>query len=167
MDFLNKKLSIFFALLILIFAIGGGLVWRFALWEYLPQWRGLEATSFIASTEKIEGNSIYTEGVFDIPNHPEFYQPDKRVKMRVDVTSGTEYVKILLYMPTLEELKKTGGRWNPNELKKEEVQGSFDDIKPDGMPLKITTEKSIFKRTTSFKAKKIEYIKELYPDRPF
>src|SRR3989344_6321013 len=123
-----------------------------------------ESKEFIGPVEAVEGKYILSTGVFTVIDHPEFYEPDKRKTVKIEITSNTEIIKILMHMPTLEDLEKTDGRWNPNEFWQEEKPGSIEDIKKgNGMMLKVSTKNNIFNKS-KFQAQKIEYIEQVYSD---
>lgn len=122
----------------------------------------IEATGYVGSVKKVEGNLIYSEGHFLTPDNPELYKSGYTGDFTVEVTPETQFVKILMYMPTIEELRKTNGHWNPADLKKEEKQGILADLtdKRQGLPFKVTSSKNIYGKS-KFIAVKIEYVIEV------
>jgi hypothetical protein len=95
------------------------------------------------------------------PDKSDFRNPET---VTVKVTSDTEWVKTLLYLPTAEETNKTGGMFYPKDLKKEEVKGSLEDIKDHtGLGLTIKTKNSTQVGEKTMTAQEIDYIEPVYP----
>jgi hypothetical protein len=83
----------------------------------------------------------------------------------VIVSPTTKFVKTVLYMPTHDELIKSGGKWDPANLHKEEQAGSFDDLKKMlGTGLNIKTNESIYLSDTRITAQEVDYTTQVYPD---
>lgn len=157
-SFLEKKINKKILIAVLAVIILSALAYKFFFIETF------ESKEFIGSVKKIEGDYVYAFGVFTVIDHPEFYDPKERMNVRIEITPKTEIVKNLIHMPSRAELQASKGRWNPADLRTEFVAGSLEDIKnAQGMPVKITTSKNIFKKP-EFTAQKIEYIEQVYPD---
>ncbi len=158
---INRK-TIFFILIIIAIAIAGFFVSKFLFGE-----RG-EAKEFIGQVKKVEGNVILVNGVFVNQDKPELARNGFRKEgVKIVVSPETTIVKILMYMPTSEELKKTDGRWNPADLKQEETSGTLADLtdRKEGSTIRAVSDKNIFNKS-KFTAKRIEFVEQIYPGRP-
>lgn len=147
--------------LVIILAVAG-----FFASKFLFQARA-NAKEFVGSVQKVEGNLLFAKGLFITLDRPELTKGGFTKDVEIEVSPETEIIKIIMYMPTREQLKETGGKWNPAELKKEEKPGALSDLthKREGITIKVTAGENIFNKS-KFKAKKIEYVLEVYPDRP-
>lgn len=156
-----SRKTAFSTLAIILLAVAGFFASKFLFGE-----RG-EAKEFIGQVEKVENNVIWTRGVFVNPDKPELAKKISSKNVEIKVSSETVIVKILMYMPTSEELKKTGGRWNPADLRREEVLGMLTDLtdRKQGLTIKATSDKNIFNKS-KFTAKRIEFVEQVYSDRP-
>ena len=134
--------------------------------EFLFGERG-EAKEFIGQVKKVEDSLILANGLFVNRDKPELAKNSLKKDVKIKVSPETTIVKILMYMPTSEELKKTDGRWNPAELKQEEVPGTVPDLtyKKENLTIRVVSDKNIFNKP-KFTAKRIEYVEQVYSDRP-
>lgn len=144
---MNKKIVISILVLIVIAALG------FLWYSQQPK---VKAYEFAGRVEKVEGNVIYTRGVFQNVQNPKG-QELSEAGMQIVVDDKTTLKKIIQYLPNAEELKKTGGLYRPEELRKEESVGSMDDLTnglTDGVFAK--SDRNIFGKT-KFVATEITY----------
>lgn len=157
---INRKTA--FSILVIIFlAIAGFFASKFLFGE-----RG-ESKEFIGQVKKVENNVIWAHGRFINRDKPELANKSLSKDVEITVSPETMVVKILMYMPTSEELAKTDGRWNPADLRQEETPGMVTDLtdNKEGLTIKVLSDKNIFNKS-KFTAKKIEFVEQVYPDRP-
>lgn len=157
---INRKI-VFLVLVIIFLTVAG-----FFASKFLFEKRG-EAKEFIGQVQKVKDNMIWARGVFINPDKPELAKEVSTKEVEIKVLSETVIVKILMHMPTFEELKKTGGKWNPADLKQEETLGILADLTDgkNGLTIRVISDKNIFNKT-KFIAKRIEFIEQVYPDGP-
>lgn len=110
-------------------------------------------------------NYFEAQGFFVVPDavRPEEVTQDKKVK--VFVSRETKIIKTLLYLPSSKELEKTGGRFRPDDLRRETVDARLEDLVVlvgTGQRVLITASKNVYNKS-SFTATKIEYIEPIYP----
>lgn len=155
---INRK-TVFLVLVIISLTVAGFFASKFLFGE-----RG-ESKEFIGQIKKVENNMILARGVFVNPDKPELAEEVSTKDVKIKISSETTIVKILMYMPTLEELKKAGGKWNPADLKQEETIGTLTDLthEKEGLTIRALSDKNIFNKT-KFTAKKIEFVEQVYPD---
>ena len=55
---------------------------------------------------------------------------DKK-SVSVTIAADTKFIKTFIFLPTEEELKKTGGWYKADDLKREVSAGTIEDIRPD------------------------------------
>jgi len=126
-----------------------------------------DAFEFIGRIEKIEDNSIFLFGTYFAPDQPDLANAQNQKKVKVMIGSETKFVKTKLFLPTDEELKASGGRFRPDELKREEETGSLDDIKKilensERFSIRVKSTKDIYGKS-KFYASEISYIVPIYP----
>lgn len=131
-------------------------------WYY--QKNRVEAREFVGKVQKVdvENQSLTVEGVYTVENRPDLSNPSNSRTVVVTINKDTEIIKERLKLPTLEEVEKTGGRYDPNKLEKEFVRGSLGDIKEGETSVRITADRNIYDRP-SFIAGKITFIEPVYP----
>lgn len=154
-----SRKTVFSILVIIGLAIAGFFVSKFLFGERD------QSKEFIGQVKKVENNAIWARGVFVNSDKPELAKEVSTKDVEIKVSSETTIVKILMYMPTIEELKKTGGKWNPADLKREEALGMLAELtdKKEGLTIRVISDKNIFNKT-KFTAKKIEFVEQVYPD---
>ncbi len=157
---INKK-SVLFVLVVLALAVAGFFASKFLFME-----RG-ESKEFIGQVKKVEGNVIWAHGRFINRDNPELASKALGKDVEITVSTETIVVKILMYMPTSEELEKTGGRWNPADLRQEETTGMITDLtdNKEGITIRVLSDKNIFNKS-KFTPTRIEYIEQVEPNRP-
>ena len=158
---INRKITLSIVAVIAL-AVAGFFASKFLFGEHG------ESREFIGQVKKVEGNVIWTNGVFVNQDNPELAKNGfRKDNVKIVVSSETTITKILMYMPTSEELKKTDGRWNPADLKQEETSGTVADLtdNKEGLTIRVLSDKNIFNKS-KFTAKRIEYIEQVYSDRP-
>jgi len=113
--------------------------------------------------ERIEGNSIFLNGVYQVPDRPDLTVPENAKEVEVVVTAATRFVKTVLYLPSAAELEKTGGMYRPDDLRREEVAGAFDDIKNGGVDgIFAAAGKNVYGKS-KFEASEVRYISAVAP----
>lgn len=129
---------------------------------FLWQWGRIASYQFVGQIEKVEGNMIYVKGLAVVPDKPESYNQDKIKSVVVLLDDKTILEKEVWYMLSAEELKKSEGRWDPNQLRKEMQQGSMGDLDA-GASVTVESRENIYNKT-EFRAKKVKYLKQVYPE---
>lgn len=155
----NRK-NLIILVIALVLVVAGFFVSQFFLMEKIT------SKEFIGSVQKVEGNIVFLKGLYVVPKKPEIMKKeglDQEVQVVVD--GKTEIAKTLMHMPTVKDLAKTNGRWDPDKLQKEEVGGVISDLtdKKQGLIIKVLTDNDIFKKT-KFIAKRIEFTEPVYSD---
>mgnify|MGYP001559735826 CR=1 FL=1 len=127
----------------------------------------IQSKEFIGQVLSVSGNSIFLKGSFTILNPKDLKAPRispdlKEVEVIID--GKTKFVKTLLYLPSAEDLKKTGGRYNPDELKKEIRDGLLQDIKNNegNLSIIVKSQNNIFNKQR-FITSEIDYIEPIFP----
>jgi hypothetical protein len=112
----------------------------------------------------LNDKNLVVKGTFvrdDDPNKSDFTY---LYVVTVKVTADTKFIKTLIYMPSQADLKKSGGFWDPANLKKEQQAGSEEDFKnTQGLPLTIKTKDRIYVGDKVITAQEISYTKPVYP----
>ena len=157
---INQK-SVLFLLVVVALAVAGFFASKFLFGEHG------ESKEFIGQVKKVEGNVIWAHGRFINRDNPELANEGVGKDVEITVSPETMIVKILMYMPTSEELEKTGGRWNPADLKQEETTGMIIDLtdKKEGLTIRALSDKNIFNKS-KFIPTRIEYIEQVEPNQP-
>ncbi len=153
----NKKIYIGLAI---IAVLGGALIWSSWFKDQII------ANGFQGQLREVEDNSFFLEGAYLVDDKP--IDVANRKGVWILIAPETKFNKIVWYMPTDEELAKTGGRWNPSDLKKEQREGGMGDLLKaagSGLTITATSNKNIYNKS-SFRADSIEYIKQIYSGRP-
>ena len=123
-------------------------------------WLGsdIKAYEFTGSIQKIDGQTIYMRGNYNVPDHPELRNESQAFDAKVEVKSGTKFVRITIYRPAdLGEQLKAGKVVDPGELKREVKPGSLEDLvsgRVEGAV--VETNNSIYNKR-SFVAQSITY----------
>jgi len=158
---MKPKSTVILIVSALVLAVAGFFVSRFIFQKRI------EAKEFIGQVQKVEGSSVFLKGIFVTPDKPELARNGFNENVEIEIGPATQIVKIVMYMPTLKELEKTGGRWNPAELKREEKPGAIIDLtyKKEGLTIRVVSETNIFNKS-KFIPQRIEYVEQVYPDRP-
>jgi hypothetical protein len=123
----------------------------------------IKAYEFAGKIDKVQGNTIFTKGLFTVPDHPELTDPQYEQSMQITADNNTKIIKIVQILPTAAELKKSGGMYEPAKLKSEQQAGSIADIATgitDGVFAKSTS--NIYKKD-KFTASEIKYYTQESP----
>jgi len=151
---ISKKFLLVFLVVLLAGVIFG--------WGWYSKNRVI-AKEFIGTVKSVEGNAIVVEGVYSTPDQPELMQADKRKTIQIMADEETKLVKESLYLPSAEELKDTGGRYDPSKLKREESAGSLEDLKAENISIRAKSDINVY-GSEFFTASEIRYIEPVYPD---
>ena len=82
--------------------------------------------------------------------------------VEVVIGKDTKIEKESWYMLTDEQLAKSGGKWNPDDLMKEKGPGVKEEL-AKSRSINIKTTKNIFNKT-KFTASSLTYLYMIYPD---
>lgn len=120
------------------------------------------AEQFNGRIEEVKGNSLFVKGFFVDLKTNKLSQDSNSVEILIN--SDTKIIKTLLYMPTQKELKQTGGRWSPNNLKKETKEVSIEELKnKQSFPITVKMKK-VRQGTQKFNAVEIDFTEQIYSD---
>lgn len=127
MSFLwNRKQWLGFVGAVIVIGIG---VWFGYYKWYLPQYGGPQSHQFQGQLIKIaDDGSLNMKGTRIIDTDPNSSDYTHTVTVTVKVTGDTKFMKTLLYLPTIDEVKATGGKYYPKDLKQEQQVGSASDL---------------------------------------
>ena len=154
---INKKI------LLLVFLLVAVAITVFVFFEMSSS--SVKSHTFYGSLVETGPDYLIVEGTFETESDFAAVSP-KKVKIKIN--SDTEFIKEIWHMLSAEESAKLGGRWSPDDLEKERIAGSLDDLKNtpgSGLPIKATSKRNIYNKS-SFKADTIEYLRMINPDRP-
>ena len=118
----------------------------------------IKAYEFIGSIERIDNQTIYMRGNYNIADHPELRGEDRAFDAKVKVKPDTKFVRINIFRPAnLGEQLKGGKVVDPDTFRREVKPGSLNDLK-SGMVKEavIETSRSIYGKD-SFSAQSITY----------
>lgn len=125
-----------------------------------------DSRQFIGPVQKVEGDTIYAKGNFVVAGHNELSGPNKLKDVKIVVGPSTKITKIQLYLPTAEELKKTGGVYYPDKLKNDTKVVSLDVLKSDlansGFSIDAKSVENIYSKS-KFTASEISYRIGVFP----
>lgn len=131
-----------------------GLVFVFKNISYAEQFNG--------RIKEVKENSLLVRGFFVDLKTNKLSEDSNNVEILIN--SDTKIFKTLLYMPTQEELKKTGGKWNSNNLKKEVKEVSIEELKnKQSFPITVKMKK-VRQGTDKFIAAEIDFVEQIYSD---
>ena len=148
-----KKIFIAIIVFLLIFLFG-------VVWWWVTR---VSANEFVGKVAKAEGNTLTMEGVFVVKDRPDLSNPSNSKTVSVIIDLNTKLAKEILFLPTAQEVEKTGGFFKPDELKRETVVGSVDDFKAGEISIRVLGAGNIYGKN-SFTALEIKYIEPVYPD---
>lgn len=120
--------------------------------------------SFVGQIKSATDGKFVLNGFYQIPDDPSKEKVDDRMNVEVLVGSNTKYTKTLLYYPTREDLAASGGMYRPEDLRKEIVSGSVEDLRTgqvDGFY--AHSERNVYGKK-QFMASEILYIWTVYPE---
>lgn len=150
---MNRRLILVIIIVILlVFATAIG--WWFA--------HRVAANEFIGKVKKIEGDVLIVEGVYVVKDRPDLSNPSNSKTVSVTIDKSTKIIKERLFLPTVKEVEKTGGRFEPSKLKREAVAGSVGDFQGGEVSITIMGSDNIYGRSV-FTAKEIKYIEPVFP----
>lgn len=136
-----------------------GLITFFSLFFYTTYF-SVDSREFAGTLKGVGIDSISVSGSFSSIENPEVAKIPRNVTIQAD--SRTKIIKGVVYLPTVEELKKTGGTFNGKDLKREEVTGNFESLKADFYNKKspinifVKTSRNVYGKKT-FTASEIKY----------
>ena len=161
---MNKKASITVLIIILLVAVGGWYGWRIKhQGPAKPESYRINGQTVEVSDTGIVTVSGYYAGEDDVP----IGLPKEPSIVHVKTDANTKIIKTLLYLPGAEELKATGGRYDPSKLKRETAPNTIVDLKKSGRGtvVTITFNADIYNQPVIFanQIKDITYISPVYP----
>lgn len=149
----RNRLALILAALLIV-GIWGGIYWDY---------KRPKAYAFTGKIEKVEGSSVLAAGFYVGEQGPYRASSGSEDRAEILVTPETKIIKTVWMMPSNADLEKTGGRWDPNKLKKENKEVSIEDLRDEeGIPILVKTERDIF-RKAKFQAQVIQFLKQEYP----
>lgn len=150
---MNKK-----PLLFLIIIIALALVIAFGWWLA----NRVVAEEFIGKVKESEGDKLQVEGVYLVKDRPDLSNSSNLETVTVLISGDTKVIKERLKLPTLEEVEKTGGRYDPSKLEREIVDGTLIDFNDGQVSIAIKGQGNIY-GLDNFIATEIKYIEPVYP----
>ncbi|MEK7138613.1 MAG: hypothetical protein AAB799_00335 [Patescibacteria group bacterium] len=145
-----KKIRLVLALVVII--VVGLLIQKF--WPTSD----IKAYEFTGSIEKVEGQTMYMRGNYNVADHPELRDNGRSFDAKIKVKSDTKFVRINIYRPADLGAKLAAGEAvDPSTFRREVKSGSLEDLK-SGMVKEavIETSKSIYGKE-SFSAQSVTY----------
>jgi len=153
----GRKLA--YAAIILVIAIGLFL----SVWRYINR---TQSHQFEGQVLKFSNDELELFGTYLIDNKLNMSDFANPKNVRVKINPNTKFLKTVLYMPTLEELKNSKGIWNPANLKQELQTGTLNDFKnTEGLGVVIKTLKNSMGDSVLV-ASEISYTVQVYPAEP-
>ncbi|MBI4120362.1 MAG: hypothetical protein HY454_02750, partial [Parcubacteria group bacterium] len=143
------------AVVIFLLILLVGVVWWWAT--------RVSANEFVGKVQKVEGSQLTLEGVYLVKDRPDLMNPSNSKTVMVAITGDTKILKEALHLPTLDEVQKTGGRYDPSKLKRDVVVGAVGDFKIGETSVTVNAGKNIYGKK-SFTALEVRYIEPVYPD---
>lgn len=143
--------------------LGVVIIAGFLVWSY--QWyQGYKnrpvSHRFVGQISSIEGNIIsLASGGYQFENG--LNPANKIVKIKVD--DDTMFTRTTLYLPTISEVRKTSGYYNPADLKKEVASSSLEDLKDRKVPVYVENQSANIYGMSTIKAEKISYFITIIP----
>lgn len=120
------------------------------------------AEQFNGQIEEVKENSVFAHGFFVDSKTNKLAEDSNDIEILIN--SDTKIIKTILYMPTQKELKETGGKWNPNNLKKEIKEVSVEELKnKQSFPITVKMKK-VRQGTHKFNALEIDFTEQTYSD---
>ncbi|HEY4474877.1 MAG TPA: hypothetical protein VJC06_03075 [Candidatus Paceibacterota bacterium] len=120
------------------------------------------AEQFNGQILEVKNNSVFAQGFFVDLKTGKLSEENKSVE--IITNSDTKILKTILYMPTKEELKKTGGKWSSGNLKKEVKEISIEELKnKQSFPIMVKMKK-VRQDINKFIAVEIDFTEQMYSD---
>ncbi|MEK7138614.1 MAG: hypothetical protein AAB799_00340 [Patescibacteria group bacterium] len=148
-----KKIFIAVTIFVLILLVG-------VVWWWVNR---VSANEFVGKIQKVESNQMTLSGVYVVKDRPDLSNPSNSKTVSVIIDPNTKLIKEMLFLPTAQEVEKTGGFFKPDELKRETVAGSLEDFKTSQVSVRVLGVGNIYGKK-SFTALEIRYIEPVYPD---
>ena len=131
-----------------------------ALWFFFGR-QTVESYEFVGQIKKIEGDSLYLHGLYKgLDGEYLEDQPSGGQDVKVLIVSETTFIKVKMFLPSIKDLGPDR-KYNPADLKKEEVDGSRDDLQ-NVNGIFVKSDNNIFGKS-KFKASDIRYIFSVNP----
>lgn len=139
-------------ILLIVILVVGFLIQRY--WNL----SGAKAYEFTGSIQKVDGQTIYMHGNYNVTDHPELRATGKALDVKVKVKSGTKFIRITIYRPAnLAILLRAGKVVDPTTFKREVKTGSLEDLASGNVEgAVIETNNNIYNHN-SFGAQSITY----------
>src|SRR3990167_3950170 len=109
------------------------------------------AHEFIGRIQKMENGTLFVSGIYQVQDRLDLSGPDTLTDVRITVSSKTEFIKELIYLPSLKELEKTGGMYKPSELKREKtvgVAGDLPELQSSNTGIRFVSKRNIDRKST-------------------
>lgn len=154
----NKR-NVIVLILIAAVTVSGVLIWN---WKFKIRYQSDE---FVGVVEKVQGDTISLKGVYVVPDNYEASVLADKKSVSVTIAADTKFIKTFIFLPTEEELKKTGGWYKADDLKREVSAGTIEDIRPDesvsGFSIRVKSSENVYGRSL-FIASEIGYTIPVY-----
>lgn len=150
---MSKKILLTIIVIIVAALLVGG------VWLFLHR---VQSNEFVGKVTKADGNTLTMEGVFVVKDRPDLSNPSNSKTVSVVIDQNTKLTKEKLFLPTAQEVEKTGGRFNPSDLKREAIIGSIDDFKTGQVSVRVLGMGNIYGKKL-FVASEVIYIEPVYP----
>ncbi|MBX4190337.1 hypothetical protein KW791_03535 [Candidatus Parcubacteria bacterium] len=151
MNTLLKK--ILFGAVLIIAGLG---IWG---WFQIHQSKAV-AYQFAGQLQGVNGNDLSIEGDYVYEANSKGV-PEKRTATAV-VDKDTKIIKVSIFLPSSQELKASGGRYNADALKREATTGSIDDLKKIAQSISVRAKGNIYGKS-KFTITEVTYIIPVYP----
>ena len=122
----------------------------------------ITSAEFFGNFGSLKDHSIFADGKFQTSRQTYLPAGNQPFRAEIIVTPTTKFHRTAFYMPTAKELAKTGGRFNPDELKKDESDVDFAAFAKDasgsawGIGLDVAANGNIL-NSVKFEASSITY----------
>ncbi len=153
---INPRFGPAIIVIAVILLLSGGFFYFFNL----NNKNNIDIRQFAGGVNKIDNSLIYVSGNFISSEHPELGKIGSNVT--VGVNTATKFIRILVHLPPMEELKKSRGYFNGKDLKRDEGPSDLETFKHDfasayyGVNIFAGSNSNIYGKT-SFVATEVKY----------
>jgi hypothetical protein len=135
------------------------------LWTY--NWYSAKdrpvAKQFVGQVVENKDGILTVNGRYILEDtHPDGQHPvvqDQTVTIKLD--GKTVYTKTKVFLPTMEEIEAQGGQYNGDDLRREKMAGTPDDLKKSTTITGVSS-KNVYAKE-AFTAREIQYVEPVYP----